>query len=129
MNKAIINILGLKVEKTHNPTKIIKKALKEKENLRLKPEGWEVLLNIVNTSEFFEKQGTITRYGLIKGEDLIFPEEIYNSKEKILDFLSKFKIILENTIIFLQDIMNFSEKDFPVIKDLKKWIEAKKLWK
>lgn len=54
---------------------------------------------------------------------------MYDSQEKIKDFLYNLKKILENVVIFLQDVLHISEKDYEGLKQIKKFLGDKKKWK
>ncbi|HEY0087710.1 MAG TPA: hypothetical protein VGB37_02635, partial [Candidatus Lokiarchaeia archaeon] len=113
-------------EKVHTPSKIIQNVIKNEKNIKIDKQTEDILFNIINYSEFFEKQGTITRYGVSKERVLTFPEDLYDSQEIIKDFLYNLKKILENVVIFLQDFLHFTEKDYDGLKQLKNFLGDKK---
>ena len=107
-NKALLNLMGLKIEKTHTPTKILNKFLKDKETLNLNQKEKKMLKNIIKISKIFEDTGTKTRYGVHKEGKIIFPEEIYKSFEDVKDFIINLKDLindyLDGTKINLYDM-------------------------
>jgi len=129
LNKAILCFFGLKSEKVHTPSKIIQNVIKNEKNIKIDKQTEDILFNIINYSEFFEKQGTITRYGVSKEGVLTFPEDLYDSQEIIKDFLYNLKKILENVVIFLQDFLHFTEKDYEGLTQIKQFLGDKKKWK
>ena len=129
LNKSILNLLGIKIEKTHNPSEILKKVLLDEEVLSIDEVAKDLIKKIIRNSEFFEKQGTKTRYWIIEGDKIKFPEEIYSSFEDIKNFL----VNLGNTIDIFTTLMvntfNLSDKKFESLKaleqlkgELNKWI-------
>ena len=129
LNKALLCFFGLKIEKVHTPSKIIQNVIKNEKSIRIDKQTEDILFKIITYSEFFEKQGAITRYGISKEDILIFPEDVYDSQEKIKDFLYNLKNVLENVVIFLQDVLHISEKDYEGLKQIKKFLGDKKKWK
>ena len=128
LNKAILSFMGLKVEKTHTPTDILYEILKNEPILTIDEDTKKIIEKIYEYSRFFEEQGTKTRYGTIKDNELITAEEIYNSFEDI----KKFIINLQNIIIYclklLKENSNIKEKEFENLKQFESLLEELKQW-
>lgn len=129
LNKAILSLIGIKIEKTHNPSEILKEVFIDEEALSIDEKAREWIEIIIRNSEFFERQGTKTRYGIIEGDKIRFPEEIYSSFEDIHNFLENLKTIINMYIKLMKETFRLSEKEFESIEVLKelegeisKWI-------
>ena len=129
LNKAIFSLIGIKIEKTHNPSEILKEVLLDEDALSIDEKAREWMEIIIRNSEFFERQGSKTRYGIIEGDKIRFPEEIYTSVEDILNFLENLKTIINVYTLLMKETFKLSEKEFELIDVLKelggeisKWI-------
>jgi HEPN domain-containing protein len=129
LNKAILNFMGLKVEKTHTPTDILEDVLKSTVSVIIDLETKEILEKILKYSKFFENEGTQTRYGTIKNNKLIIAEEIYHSFEDIKDFLIYLEKIVKLYLKLLKKSLNMTKEEFKdldqlelLLGELKKWI-------
>ncbi len=129
LNKAILSLIGIKIEKTHNPSEILKEILKDEGVLSIDEEARALIEIIIRNSEFFEKQSIKTRYGIIEDNKMRFPEEIYSSFEDIKNFLVNLRNIINAYTTLMEDSFNLSEKEFEIFKildelkgELNKWI-------
>ncbi len=75
--------MGVKIQKTHEPTKILKDILKDKESRKFDKKAKELIKKIITYSLLFEEEGTKTRYGVYKEDEFLIAEEIYTSLEDI----------------------------------------------
>ena len=69
LNKSILVLLGVKIQKTHEPTKILKDVLKDKEYRKFNEKSEELIKEIITYSLIFEEEGTKTRYGFYKEDE------------------------------------------------------------
>jgi HEPN domain-containing protein len=127
-NKAILNFMGLKVEKTYSPTVILEDFLKNKSSLTIALDIKEVINDIIKYSKFFENEGVQTRYGTFKNDKLITAEEIYKSFEDVKDFLINLERILNLYLELLKKSLNLTTEGFKdlgqlelLLGELKKW--------
>ena len=127
-NKAALNILGVKIEKTHTPTKILKSIILDEEILINEESVKENLLNIINYSGLFEDEGVKTRHGIIKEEMLMIPDGIYSSFEDIKQFILNLQKIVDLYLIFWNETFNINEIEFKELKELKKLNKKLKKW-
>ncbi len=102
LQKALLNLFGLQFRKTHEPSKILRSFLNKK-NTQIENENIKQIKNIVDLAEIIEREGTATRYGIIKDEKLISPKELYN-KVKTDEFLKNLKEILSILIELFKEI-------------------------
>lgn len=128
LNKALLNLLGLKIEKTHTPSEILKEFIANENVLVIDEQAKEIILNILNCSFFFESQGTKTRYGLIQNNKLIIAEEIYSKFEDVKEFIVNLVKIVNYHIILLDKTFNITEKNFLELKQLKKFVKKLEKW-
>ena len=128
LNKALLSYMGIKIEKTHTPSKLLKDILKDEEILTFDDETEEILNNIIKFSIYFEEQGTITRYGTIKNEIWIFPEDIYNSVEDVKEFIVNLVNMVNNYLILLNKTFNITSDEFKELKNLKKLLKKLRKW-
>ncbi|KKL61881.1 hypothetical protein LCGC14_2190890 [marine sediment metagenome] len=127
-NKAALNLLGVKIEKTHTPTKILKSIILDEEILINEKSVKENLLNIINYSGLFEDEGVKTRYGIFKEEMLMIPERIYSSFEDIKQFILNLQKIVDLYLIVWNETFNINEIEFKELKELKKLNKKLKKW-
>ena len=92
LQKALLYLFGLQFRKTHEPSKILRSFLNNK-NIQIENENIKQIKNIVDLAEIIEREGTATRYGILKDGKLISPKKIYN-KVKTDEFLKNLKKIL-----------------------------------
>ena len=128
LNKGLLCFLGLKFEKTHTPSKIIKCVLKDEKLLKINKNTEDAFNKIIIYSEFFEKQGTTTIYGTLKEDIISFPEDIYNSFEKIKEFIINLKNMLYQYSTLLRDSFNITEEEYDGLKQLKSLLGDIKKW-
>lgn len=128
LNKSIIGLLGLKVQKTHEPTKILKSILKE-EYREFDKTSEELILQLITFSILFEEEGTKTRYGITQEDDFLVPEEIYKSFDDIDKFIQNLEKIITIYAKIIEDVFNIQENtldDLKLLKNLReeliKWI-------
>ena len=103
LNKSILILLGVKIQKTHEPTKILKDVLKDKDYRTFDEKSEELIKEIITYSLIFEEEGTKTRYGFYKEDKFLVAEEIYTSLEDIKPFI----INLEKIVSIYIDILLF----------------------
>ena len=128
LNKAALNLLGVKIEKTHIPTKILKSIILDEKTLDNEDSTKENLLKIINYSGLFEDEGGKTRYGISKEEILMIPEQIYNSSEDIKQFILNLQKIVGLYLILWNETFNINEIEFKELKELKKLNKKLKKW-
>ena len=129
LNKMILSLMGIKIEKIHTPSEILNKVIKDNKVLSLDEETKDLMKNIIRNSEFFEKQGTKTRYGIIEEGKIIFPEEIYRSFDDIKNFLENLVNIINLYTLLMETTFNLSEKKFEPLKLLKELEGELNKWK
>ena len=124
-----MSLIGIKLEKTHNPSEILKEILTDEGVLSIDEEAKNLIKIIIRNSEFFEKQGTKTQYGIIEDDKMKFPEEIYSSFEDIKNFLVNLGNIINVYTTLMEGTFNLPEKEFEILKmlnelmgELNKWI-------
>ncbi len=127
-NKAALNLLGVKVEKTHTPASILKSIILGEEIPINKESVKEILLKIINYSGLFEDEGVKTRYGISKEEMLMIPEQIYTSFEDIKQFILNLQKIVDLYLKFWNETFNINEIEFKELKILKKLNKKLKKW-
>ena len=101
LQKALLYLFGLQFRKTHEPSKILRSLINNK-NTQIEKEDIKRIKNIVNLAEIIESEGAATRYGIIRDEKLISPKELYN-KVKTDEFLKNLKDILSILIELLKE--------------------------
>ncbi len=121
LNNALLNLLGVKIEKTHVPSKFLKSILNDEKILIIDQKTRDLLKIIITNSRRFEAEGTKTRDGIRKNAQLTFPEDIYSSFEDIKEFIINLKNIIHNHVILLKETFNITEKEFEDLKQLKKF--------
>lgn len=128
LNKSIIGLLGLKVQKTHEPTKILKSILKE-EYREFDKTSEELILQLITFSILFEEEGTKTRCGITQENNFLVPEEIYKSFDDIDKFIQNLEKIITIYAKIIEDVFNIQENtldDLKLLKNLReeliKWI-------
>ncbi|MBA7547347.1 hypothetical protein ES705_39761 [subsurface metagenome] len=129
LNKSILVLLGVKIQKTHEPTKILKDVLKDKDYRTFDEKSEELVKEIITYSLIFEEEGTKTRYGFYKEDEFLIAEEIYTSLEDIKPFIINLEKIISIYIVIIQDVFQIPKtefKDLKILKDIKediiKWI-------
>jgi HEPN domain-containing protein len=128
LNKSILVLLGVKIQKTHEPTKILKDVLKDKEYRKFNEESEELIKEIITYSLIFEEEGTKTRYGFYKEDEFLVAEEIYTSIEDIKIFIINLEKIITIYINIIQDVFQIPEtelKDLMILKNIKE----QNIWK
>lgn len=128
LNKAIINFMGLKSEKTHTPTDILEEILKNKSSFTIDQKTKKILYEILKHSKFFEIEGVQTRYGAIKDNKLIIAEEIYQSFEDIEPFLVNLQNILINYLDLLTKSLNMTKEKHKDLEQLELILGELKGW-
>ncbi|MBA7484829.1 hypothetical protein ES707_20360 [subsurface metagenome] len=129
LNKSILVLLGVKIQKTHEPTKILKDVLKDKDYRTFDDKSEKLIKEIITFSLIFEEEGTKTRYGFYKEGEFLVAEEIYTSLEDIKHFIINLEKIISIYIDIIQDVFQIPKtefKDLKILKDIKediiKWI-------
>lgn len=129
LNKSILILLGVKIQKTHEPTKILKDVLKDKDSRKFDKKAEEMIKQMISYSLLFEEEGTKTRYGVYKEDEFLLAEEIYTSLEDIKHFIINLEKIISIYIDIIQDVFQIPKtefKDLKILKDIKediiKWI-------
>ncbi|MHA1659873.1 MAG: HEPN domain-containing protein [Promethearchaeota archaeon] len=120
LNNALLNLLGVKIEKTHAPSKFLESILNDEKILIIDQKTRDLLKIIINNSRRFEAEGTKTRYGIRKNAQLTFPEDIYSSFDDIKEFIINLNNIIHNHVILLKETFNITENEFEDLKQLKK---------
>ncbi len=128
LNKAALNLLGVKIEKTHTPAKILKSIILDEEILINEESVKENILKIIKYSGLFEDEGVKTRYGISKEEMLMIPEMIYESFEDIKQFILNLQKIVDLYLIFWNETFNINDIEFRELKGLKKFNKKLKKW-
>ena len=128
LNKAVLNLLGVKIEKTHTPIKILKSIILDEKTLDNEESTKENLLNIISYSGLFEDEGVKTRYGISKEEVLMIPEQIYTSFENIRQFILNLQKIVDLYLILWNETFNINEIEFKELKELKKLNKKLRKW-
>jgi len=126
--KALLSLMGVKVEKTHIPTKVLKDLLKNEGILTIDEETEKKFNKVIKFSGFFEEQGTKTRYGTIKNEILTLPEDIYNSFEDIKEFIFNMVNLIHEYLIILEEIFGITKDKFEDLQHLKNLLGKLKKW-
>jgi len=127
--KSILILLGVKIQKTHEPTKILKDVLKDKDCRTFDEKSEELIKEIITYSLIFEEEGTKTRYGFYKEDEFSLAEEIYTCKEDIKPFIINFEKIILLYIDIIQEVFQIPQTELENLKALKdirediiKWI-------
>lgn len=128
LNKAILILFGLKFKKTYTPSDIINEDLISERIKILDEETKKLLLKITKSTRKFERLGTTPRYGFIRDNELVLPEELYSSKEDIEHLLNEFLIISEDFLILLKGKFSKNETIKLIIKKLSKCVGEYKAW-
>ena len=105
LQKALLYLFGLHFRKTHEPSKILR-TLSNNNNIQIEEENIKQIKNVVALAEIIEREGTATRYGIIRDEKLISPNELYN-KAKTDEFLKNLKDILSILIELFKENPDF----------------------
>ena len=105
LNKSVLVLLGLKIQKTHEPTKVLKDVLKDKDSRKFDKKAEELIKQIISYSLLFEEEGTKTRYGVYNEDELLIPEEIYITLKDIKDFIINLDNIISLYIKLIQNIL------------------------
>lgn len=129
LNKSILILLGLKIQKTHEPTKVLKDVLKDKDSRKFDKKAEELIKQIISYSLLFEEEGTKTRYGVYKEDELLIPEEIYTSLEDINHFIINLENLISLYIKIIQEIFQIPKTELEdlqtlenIQEDIIKWI-------
>jgi len=87
-----------------------------------------LLLKITKSTRKFERLGTTPRYGFIRNNELVLPEDLYSSKEDIKHLLNEFLIISEDFLILLKGKFSKNETIKVIIKKLSQCVGEYKAW-
>jgi len=128
LNKAILSLIGLKIEKTHTPSNILEDILISEREIGFDKKSEDLLKKIIKCSKIFEREGTKTRYGILKEDKLTFPEDIYDSLEKIEGFIKNLENVVKYHLILLKETFCITEKEFEDIKRLELYLEELSQW-
>ena len=128
LNKAILNFMGLKFEKTHTPTDILEEVLMSNSSLEIEEPTKKILKNILTYSKFFEDEGVKTRYGILENNRLITAEEIYQTFEDIKDFLKNLQNILANYLELLVKSLSMTKEKYKDLEQLESILGELKEW-
>ncbi len=121
LGKSLLILFGIKVERTHTPTRIIIDRLIKTNNIlkiEISKELKDLLLEFVEHSLPLEMERTIPRYGLDIGDEFIIPERFYTKEraaelgdETYLTFSTYLKILkkIGATSKFSHLILNIEE--------------------
>ncbi|MBA7650725.1 hypothetical protein ES703_58536 [subsurface metagenome] len=129
LNKSILVLLGVKIQKTHEPTKILKDVLKDKDSRKFDKKAEEMIKQMISYSLLFEEEGTKTRYGVYKEDEFLLAEEIYTSLEDIKQFIIYLEKIISIYIKIIQEIFQIPKTELEdlqtlenIQEDIIKWI-------
>lgn len=129
LNKSILTLLGIKTQKTHEPTKILKDVLKDKDSRKFDKKAEKLIKNIISHSLIFEEEGTKTRYGIYKEDEFLIAEDIYISLDNIKEFIIDLEKVISIYIKIIEEIFQIPKKelkDLKILKEIKgeitKWI-------
>jgi HEPN domain-containing protein len=127
LNKSIIGLLGLKVQKTHEPTKILKSILHE-DSRKFNKNSEDLILQLITFSILFEEEGTKTRYGITQEDDFLLAEEIYTSFNDIKKFIQNLEKIITIHAKIIGDVFNIKESTLEDLINLKNLREELIKW-
>ncbi len=89
----------------------------------------ELIKQIIAHSLIFEEEGTKTRYGVYKEDEFLIAEDIYNTIDKVKQFIINLKKVISVYIKIIEEIFQVPEnelKDMETLKEMKgeinKWI-------
>ena len=129
LNKSILALLGIKIQKTHEPTKILKSILKSEEHRAFDKKSEDLIIQMINYSILFEEEGTKTRYGVFIENEFLISEEIYTSFNDINKFISNLVKIISIYIKIISEVFKIRENkldNLNLLKNLRdeliKWI-------
>ena len=122
LNKSILNLMGIKIQKTHTPTLILKNILRKEDMLSLDNKTENLIEKICKYSKIFEDEGAKTRYGIFKKDELILAEEIYSSIGDIEYFLKNLGKIIKLFLTLLKESFKITEKEFEELSQLKEFL-------
>lgn len=129
LNKSILALLGLKIQKTHEPTKILKTVLKDKDVRKFNKNSEKLIEEIINNSLLFEEESTKTRYGFYKGDEFLTAEEIYKSLDDVKQLIINLEKVISVYANIVQEVFHIPKKkleDLNILENLKedimKWI-------
>lgn len=104
--KAVLEVLGVEVEKTHFPSVRIGMILHEKpmvKELKLDAHQLKLLRSIVTHASVLESQGTVPRYGWETEDRIVAPEEVY-VREVAEELFSDGLKALQDTVRFFETL-------------------------
>jgi len=128
INKAILNLFAIKIEKVHNPSTILEDFLKGEKKLTLNNKTKSILKKIIADSKVFENEGTKTIYGSFEQGELITAEEIYDSFNDIKKLLIALNYIITNLTSFLQYSLKKTRNQSKIINELNELSEMLQEW-
>jgi HEPN domain-containing protein len=129
LNKSILVLLGIKTQKTHEPTKILKDILKDRDIRKFDKKSEELIKKIITYSLIFEEEGTKTRYGIYKEDEFLIAEDIYNTLDSIKYFIINLEKVISIYIKLIEESFQITKNeliDLETLKEIKgeiiKWI-------
>ena len=108
LQKALILLLGFKFRKIHNPS-IILESIEANKNIKIEKKNLEDIKKIAALAKGIENEGVTTRYGIVKEDKLITPEEKYDKLEAI-KYLKDLKEILINIRSLIEELANLEQQ-------------------
>ena len=129
LNKSILALLGIKIQKTHEPTKILKSILRSEKYRAFDKDSEDLIIQMINLSILFEEEGTKTRYGVFRENEFLVSEEIYKSFNDINKFIFNLEKIISIYNKIITEVLNIKESkldDLNLLLNLReeliKWI-------
>jgi HEPN domain-containing protein len=128
LNKSLLVLLGIKIQKTHEPTKFLKDLLYDEDLGKFDEESSDLIKQIISKSLIFEEEGTKTRYGVYKEDDFLIAEDIYNTLDDIKPFILNLEKLIPTYIEVLENFFQISEASIMDLKFLKELKEEIAQW-
>ena len=102
LQKALIFLLGMQFRKTHDPSEILE-TIEYNNSIKIEKKKIEQIKKIAALAKDIEGEGATTRYGIIKNDELITPEDKYDNII-VNKFLNDLKDVLINIYELLKEI-------------------------
>ncbi len=118
LQKGLIFLLGMQFRKTHEPSEILE-SIEFNDNIQLEKKTLERIKKIAALAKNIEGERTATRYGIIKNDELITPEDKYD-KTKTCIFLNDLKDILVIFNDLLEEIPNLEQELINILDFIEK---------
>ncbi len=108
LQKSLILLLGFKFRKIHNPS-VILESIETNKNIKIEKIDLEIIQKVATLAKGIEGEGVTTRYGIIKEDKLITPEEKYDKLEAI-KYIKDLKDILINIKALIKKLTNLEQE-------------------